>query len=96
MANTMISLNLTGCSTCLDLHDRIKHTFDFPDCYGRNWSAFYDFMCTEVPSSHIVVTGAYSVPVAIQDEVSRMIAELEDVKSARLKLNDMLTFEIIS
>ena len=96
MANNIISLDLTDCSTCLDLHDCIKRTFDFSDCYGRNWNAFYDFMCTEVPSSHIVVTGAYSVPVAIQDDVSRMIAELEDAKAARLKLGDILTFEIVS
>ena len=94
--NETLYLDLTGCKTLLDLHERIRTTFDFPDGYGRNWSAFYDFMCTEVSSCHLVISGIYSVPDDMKASISLMKKVLEAVQAERLKMNDILTYQIVN
>ena len=39
----IIELDLTGCKTLGELHERIRVAFDFPEWYGKNWDAFHDF-----------------------------------------------------
>lgn len=89
-------LDLTDCKTRLDLHERFRTTFDFPDWYGCNWSAFYDLMCTDVPSCHLVVSGAYSTPDDLKPSLSLMIEVLDKIKAERLSFNDIFTYGIVS
>ena len=38
---------IIDCSTCkyVDaIHEKLKESFGFPDYYGRNWSAFWDYL----------------------------------------------------
>lgn len=73
------SLDLTGCKTWWDFHQRIKESLDFPNYYGRNWSAFWDVISTFGPSI-IRIYGADSVVPDLKDYVSKMLEIMEDVK----------------
>ncbi len=42
-----VTLDLTGCQSLGEIHQRIKKTFDFPDFYGQNWDAFWDLLRTD-------------------------------------------------
>ena len=37
-----ITLELTGCGSVGEVHERIKRTFGFPEYYGENWDAMWD------------------------------------------------------
>ena len=40
----IIELDLTGCKYLAEIHERIRVAFDFPEWYGKNWSAFWDLL----------------------------------------------------
>lgn len=40
----IIILDLKNCKTLYDIHETIRKTFDFPEWYGKNWSAFNDLL----------------------------------------------------
>ena len=39
-----VVLELTGCGTLDEVHERIKRAFGFPDYYGENRNAMWDCM----------------------------------------------------
>lgn len=92
----IITLDFTGCRTYFDFHECIRRTFDFPEWYGRNWDAFYDLMCTDVESCHVIIKGICTLPAELHEVIPKMIEVLEAIKADRLKLNDILTYELIS
>ena len=93
----VIRLDLTGCKTWLELHQRIKTTFDFPDCYGQNWDALIDFMSTEVAAHHVVILGTHTVPPVLEQTVSAMLETFEIVQADKLKtLDEVFTYEVLS
>jgi len=36
------TIDLTGCQSYLELHERIRVALELPEWYGKNWSAFWD------------------------------------------------------
>ena len=52
-----IVLDLTGCKSLWDIHERIRKAFDFPDWYGRNWSAFWDLLWSECDAEKVIIRG---------------------------------------
>lgn len=92
-----IMLVLTGCKTYFELHDRIRTTFDFPDCYGKNWDALFDFMSTEVAANHVIIQGAYTVPACLKQAIEQMLDVFETVKADRLQtFNEFFTYEVLN
>ena len=57
----IVYLDLTNCRDTRDLHQRIKETFDFPDFYGENWSAFWDCIMCETPVDYVEIRGEHTV-----------------------------------
>ncbi len=53
----IVHLDITGCKTLYDLHERIRNAFGFPEYYGRNWDAFWDFLCTETDADKVIIIG---------------------------------------
>ncbi len=52
-----IILDLTGCKNLWDIHERIRIAFDFPEWYGKNWSAFWDLLRSECDAEKVIVRG---------------------------------------
>ena len=58
-----IILDLTGCKSLWDIHERIRIAFDFPEWYGKNWSAFWDLLWSECNADKLIIKGKESLPV---------------------------------
>lgn len=76
---TIYYLDLTGCTTWWDFHQRIKESLDFPDYYGRNWDAFWDVI-RGFDTSLIKITGADKVAPNLKDYVTKMLEIMERAK----------------
>ena len=57
----VIELDLTGCKYLGEIHKRIKESFDFPDWYGENWSAFWDLLWSECDADKVIIKGEHSL-----------------------------------
>ena len=55
-----ITLDLTDCKYIMELHERIKNAFGFPDFYGRNLDALWDLL-REPRSSYLTVNGVHTM-----------------------------------
>ena len=53
----IIELDLTGCKYPGELHERIRDAFHFPEEYGANWSAFWDFLWSECDADRVFIKG---------------------------------------
>ncbi len=90
-----IILDLTGCKTLDELHERIRIAFDFPDYYGANWSAFWDLMWSECSASHIVVIGEQVMPEELKRHIQKLNEILQRTVDFRSKNKlDSLSFEL--
>jgi len=39
-----IIIDFSTCKYVDEIHEKLKESFGFPDYYGRNWSAFWDYL----------------------------------------------------
>lgn len=91
-----IHLDFTDCKYPLELHERIRTAFSFPEWYGCNWDAFYDLLSTNVAENHVIVTGLYALPDSLHSTIPYIIRILEDTRKDRLQDGEIFTYEIIS
>lgn len=75
-----VTLDLTGCRYLLELHNRIREAFDFPDFYGRNWDAFWDLLRSECDANTIIVIGSRSLPQDLKESGEMMLEILQKHK----------------
>lgn len=75
-----VTLDLTGCRYLLELHNRIREAFNFPDFYGRNWDAFWDLVSTECDANTIIVIGSRSLPQDLKESGEMMLGILQEHK----------------
>jgi len=76
----IITLDLHGCKNFYDIHQVIKETFDFPDWYGRNWSAFWDLLSEPREYTIVEVTGLYSLSKELYEYSKKIVELLEENK----------------
>ena len=76
----IIRLDLTGCTTQWDYHERIRLAFDFPEWYGRNWDAFWDLLQSECDSDKVEILGESTLPEKLKHDIEIMHRVLEDNK----------------
>ena len=57
----IIELDLTGCKYLDELHERIRTAFNFPEWYGKNWSAFWDLLWSECDADKVIIKGESSL-----------------------------------
>ena len=92
-----IELDLTGCKSTRDIHDRIQKAFDFPDWYGKNWSAFWDLLWSECDADKVVIKGERSLPKELDKSLSIMHEILDDKIAFNKKCNfNSFSYEIVS
>ncbi len=72
-----IVLDLTGCKSLWDIHERIRIAFDFPEWYGKNWSAFWDLLWSECDADKVIIKGEYTIPVEYKEHLSTMHSILD-------------------
>ena len=72
-----IILDLTGCKSLWDIHERIRIAFDFPEWYGKNWSSFWDLLWSECNADKLIIKGEESLPVEYAKHMQKMHAILD-------------------
>ena len=72
-----IILDLTGCKSLWDIHERIRIAFDFPDWYGKNWSAFWDLLRSECDAEKVIIRGEKSLSSEFAEHLQIMHGILE-------------------
>ena len=78
-----IILDLTGCKYLGELHERIRVAFDFPEWYGANWNAFWDFLWSECDSDEVVIIGEKTIPKEFNDQLNIMHKVLDKLVKER-------------
>ena len=74
-----VTLELTGCGSVGEVHERIKRTFGFPEYYGENWNAMWDCMDGLFDRREIVVRGFRTMPREVQDYSRPLLEILEEL-----------------
>ena len=91
-----VTLDLTGCQSLGEIHQRIKKTFDFPDFYGQNWDAFWDLLRTECDANKIEVLGENTVSKELEPSIEMINEILQELKEHRAKYGEVVEIEIKS
>ncbi len=91
-----VTLDLTGCQSLGEIHERIKKAFDFPDFYGQNWDAFWDLLRTECDANEIIVVGMGTLPKEFQWHCDKLVEILQRLKESRAKYGFLVEIEIQS
>ncbi len=93
----IIELDLTGCKYLSEIHERIRIAFDFPEWYGKNWSAFWDLLWSECDADQVVIKGEHGLPKEFDMPLSKMHEALEDNIKFRKDNNlEPFSYKIIS
>ena len=92
----IITLDLTGCNSLGELHQRIRKAFDFPDWYGENWDAFWDLLSTECDADKVEILGEHTLSKEFNWHIEKMHEILQRNKDMCKKYGWSFDFEIIS
>ena len=88
----IIELDLTGCKTLGELHERIRVAFDFPEWYGKNWDAFHDLLRTECDADKVVVKGINTISSKFAEDINL----LNEILKRKTDYNKMCNFNDFS
>ena len=88
----IIELDLTGCKTLGELHERIRVAFDFPEWYGKNWDAFNDLLRTECDADKVVVKGINTISSKFAEDINL----LSEILKRKTDFNKMCNFNDFS
>lgn len=93
----IIELDLTGCKTLSELHERIRIVFDFPEWYGKNWDAFWDLLWSECDADKVIIKGENTLSKDFKEHLEKMheILERKIEHNKECDFNDF-SYEIIS
>ena len=81
----IITLDLTNCKYLGEIHQRIKKAFDFPDFYGENWSAFWDWLKTECDADGVEIIGEYTLSNEFDPHIRKMHEILQSNREEHAK-----------
>lgn len=91
-----IVLDLTGCKYLDELHERIRIALDFPEWYGKNWSAFWDFLRTECDAEMVEIVGEYTLSKEFEPHIQKMHEILQRNKMECQEFGWNFDYKIIS
>ena len=89
------TINLTGCKYLEEIHIRIRNALDFPDYYGKNWSAFWDYLNRDCDVDFVTIVGISSISIDLKESVNKMIEILERNKQFWKDTDCPFYYEII-
>ena len=90
----VVTLDLTGCKNRLELHERIRVAFDFPDFYGKNWDAFWDLIWSDCDAQRIVVIGEDTLPKNMERDREKVNEILYRFRDYWAQYDEKITIEI--
>ena len=90
----VVTLDLTGCKNWLELHERIRIAFDFPDFYGKNWDAFWDLIWSDCDAQRIIVIGEDTLPKALERDREKVNEILYRFRDHWAQYHDKIIIEI--
>ena len=74
-------LDFTGCKYYSEFHKRIQEALQFPEYYGKNWSAFWDSLMWESPVEYVEIYGEHTLPDEWKPQIEKMHEIIEEVKT---------------
>ena len=80
-----IILDLAGCKSLDDIHERIRKAFRFPVWYGKNWSAFWDLLWSRCDAGKVIVRGEQTIPQELSKHIEIMHSCFDDLIEFREK-----------
>ena len=89
----IITLDLTDCKYIMDMHERIRIAFDFPEWYGANWHAFWDLLWSEIDADEVIIIGENTMPKEFEKALESMHRALD--KKVALHEEDMKLYDDI-
>ena len=92
----IIELDLTGCKYLSEIHERICVAFEFPQWYGKNWSAFWDLLWSNCDAEKVIIKGESSLPDELKESLEKMHEILERNKKALANSDRPFDYEIIN
>ena len=76
-----IELDLTGCKYLLEIHEKIRVAFDFPEWYGKNWDAFWDCMTDIICINlEIEILNLDALDSDLREDKEKLICLLKELK----------------
>lgn len=91
-----IVLDLTDCKYLGELHERIRIAFDFPEWYGKNWSAFWDLLRTECDADMVEIVGESTLSKEFSPSIQKMHEILQRNKIESQQFGWAFDYKIIS
>ena len=91
----VIKLDFTGCKTWWDYHERIRVAFDFPEWYGKNWSAFWDLLSTECDADKVEIFGEYTLSKKFDSFIDKTHEILQRNKKEHEEYGYLFEYEVI-
>ena len=81
MSKEKYIVDFTNVKYYLEMHEVIKKSLDFPDYYGRNWSAFWDCLSDMYGTSiHIEIIGIEVIERKFDNAAEKMLEILKEFK----------------
>ena len=91
----IVKLDFTGCKTAWEYHERIRVAFDFPEWYGKNWSAFWDLLRTECDADKVEITGEHTLSRQFQSYIEKTHEILQRNKDEHEEYGYIFEYEVI-
>lgn len=81
MERKEILLDMAGCASVAQLHERLRVAFRFPAYYGANLDALWDMGCDLISAGEVVrIKGVHTMPAELQAYFSeKIMAVLRDI-----------------
>ena len=96
MKQKVIILDLTDCKYYLQLHERIRQAFDFPEWYGCNWDAFWDLLRTDCTAKRVEIIGESTLPSQWSEQLEKMHKVLHRFQHHLASQGEQFEYQIIS
>ena len=81
MSREKYIVDFTNVKYYLEMHEVIKKSLDFPDYYGRNWSAFWDCLSDMYGTSiHIEIIGIEVIERKFGEYAKKLIDTFKEFK----------------
>ncbi|WP_101697205.1 barstar family protein [Clostridium minihomine] len=92
----IVTLDLTGCKSYWELHERIRITFGFPEWYGKNWSAFWDLLSNDCDADKVEVMGEHTLSKEFAPDIEKIHEILQRNKEECERFGWSCDYEIIN
>ena len=90
------TLDFRNVNTPFEVHKEIQKSFDFPDYYGCNWSAFWDFLTDMYGEPiHIEILGFDVLEERFSGYAEKIVEILRRFKNSYKLFKDKIQIEII-